>query len=118
MNVAITRSQMDKFGFECIDKAYCGKMKEQALTLTEQLRQETTRQRELITLAEEVQRCILYNSYWARTCFVINCAIVTFLFTTLCSGRLLIMHRYVLRHCDLPFTTFCSGRSLIVACAT
>ena len=58
---------MAKFGFECIDTAYCGKRKKQALALMEQPRQGTTRQSEFFTLAEEAQRCILYNSHVGRT---------------------------------------------------
>ena len=36
MNIAIPRSHMSKFGFECIDATYYGKTKEQVLALTEQ----------------------------------------------------------------------------------
>ena len=67
------------------------KTKEQPLALTDQLWQGTIWQRELFTLVEEVQHCVLYNSCWVHTCFVIYCAIVIFLFTTLHSGRELIM---------------------------
>ena len=61
--IAVTRSQTAKFGFECIDTAYCGQTKEQAFALMEQPRQGTTQQSEFLTLAEEAQCCVLYNSH-------------------------------------------------------
>ena len=83
---------MDKFGLECIDTAYCGKTKEQAPVLTKQLQQRTAQQSELFTLAEEVQRCVLYNLRVGYTlASLMYSAIVTFPFTTLCLGRGFVM---------------------------
>ena len=90
--IAVTHSQTDKFGFECINTAYCGEMEEQALALKEQPRQGTAQQSELFTLAEEAQCCVLYNLCVGCTLAPLMYSVsVTFPFTTLCSGRGLIM---------------------------
>ena len=67
-------------------------MKEQALALTEQPRQVNTQQSEFFMLAEEAQRCVLYNSHVKHTLdSLMYSVIVTIMFTTLRSGRGLVM---------------------------
>ena len=88
---------MAKFGFACIDTGYCGQTKEQALALTEQPRHGATAARDSSaegTLyaggGSAAVRSVQLAS-WTHTCFIMYCTNVTFPFTTLRSGRGLVM---------------------------
>ena len=75
---------------------------------------------------KEVQWCILYNSCWVYTCFVMYCAIVTFAFRkgthdAVCATRrkeLFMLVKDALQY-DIPFCTTRVGRTLasLMLCA-
>ena len=122
-------SQMAKFGLNVLIQYSLLWKNEGAGTCTDSVAaQGTTRQRELSMLAEEVQHCILYNSHWVQTCFIMYCTTVTFPFITLPLVKVLIMRfvqlaresffalvKEALRY-NLPFCTTRTGCTLASLC--